>query len=45
MSSGDSFNALAIVGNEVLRIVESNICMKMDVAKTIGNTLFVTVIS
>ena len=41
MFSGDSFRSFAMVGSDVLRIVESNICIKMEVAKMIGNNFFV----
>ena len=34
--SGDSFKSLAIEGNDVLRIVESSICMKIAVPRIIG---------
>ena len=38
--SGDSFKSLAIEGNDVLRIVESSICMKIAVAKISGRNFF-----
>lgn len=41
MFSGDSFKSLAIAGKDVLRMVESSICMKIAVAKIKGNTFFV----
>lgn len=36
MFSGDSFKSFAIDGNDVFRIVESSICMKIAVARIIG---------
>ena len=41
--SGDSFRSAAMDGNDVLRIVESNICMKIAVARMNGRILLVGV--
>jgi len=38
---GDSFRSLAIAGSEVLRTVESSICIKIAVAKISGNIFFI----
>jgi hypothetical protein len=35
---GDSFKSFAIAGNEVFRIVESSICIKIAVAKITGSS-------
>ncbi|MNL11117.1 hypothetical protein D3C87_1319390 [compost metagenome] len=39
--NGDSFRSFAIAGNEVLRIVESSICINIEVARMIGSIFFV----
>ena len=44
MFSGDSFKSLAMVGSEVLRMVESNICIKIEVAKMMGSNFLVEVV-
>ncbi len=40
MFSGDSFKSLAMEGSEVLRMVESSICIKIAVARMSGRTFF-----
>jgi len=42
--SGDSCKSLAMVGREVLRMVESNICIKIEVAKMMGSNFLVEVV-
>ncbi|MNL62216.1 hypothetical protein D3C87_1862180 [compost metagenome] len=41
ISRGDSFKSLAIAVIDVFKIVESSICIKMEVARIMGNTFLI----